>query len=156
MEVGRWVFDATVIIGFIAMARAGEFRRVWNRPMRAAMICWGIFAALGWLGPRLTALHMTGRFVEALGVVQLTAVALGMISLVVVLVGLLGSLSRDLRPENRAAVPNDPIDTIQQLIADGKKTDAARFYQEQNHVSLHEAEDAIHQIDTALKAGLRI
>ena len=153
-EIARWVGLAYSLFVIIEQARLGAFRRIWNWPMRIGAACWLLFALLGWVGDWATHRHIFGSTVIVLRDVCLVLFNVGFASIFIFLAVFLVTILRDLRSPS---VPDmAPIDSVQDLILHGRETEAVEVYQKQMKTGQAEAMEAVSQIASSLKAGLRV
>ncbi len=156
-EAIRWVGTFCGLLALLQCARQGQFRRIWNWPMRTTAVCWLLFGLLGWAGAWLRKQPGSGsNFGNELATVALIAFNFGVVSLCVFIAGFLITMLRDSRPENRPAPIEDEVDKMQNWLIDGQRVQAIELYQKQNNVSAEEAEEVIDAMDAALQAGLRV
>lgn len=144
------------VVVFIPYARRGEFRRIWNRPMRFTLACGLLSCLLGWAGAwfrQSSGFHSFGNTVETAAVVM---VNLGIIGLCAFLAVFFLSVMRERRNRKRVPAILEPIDEVQALLMRGEMARAIEVYQRENKVSNSEAKEAVEAVAQALEAGLRV
>ena len=145
------------LLHFRHAAKAGDFRRVWNWPMRVAVSCLLLFGVLGWVSS-WGILHSgpLSCFMTYLRTTAFVALGVGIAALFVFLPVFLITILGDFQPKQRLPQASEDIDKVQNLILEGNRDAAVKMYQQLNKVDAHEAQEAVEAIHEALQSGLQV
>jgi type III secretory pathway component EscT len=101
-DIIQWACMAWSLLVLIRCAREGQFRRIWNWPMRIVVSCFALVVLLGMVG-NWSEVHtgIPSVWRSVVGEIYIAVLVAGLLGLCVWVVGFLTLMVRDLRGTNK-------------------------------------------------------